>query len=221
MEHVLDVYHRPFDPRFPVVAMDEQPIQLLRHTREVIPARPTINGLAGHPERIDYEYERNGTACIFMFIAPFQNWRRVVAREHRTKIELAEEVEQVVMRDFASAERVTLVWDNLNTHTMGAFYERYKPEYAREIIRRCEFVSTPVHGSWLNIAENELSVLTRQCLNVRMSDMANVRLAILAWSDYRNLHSKGVDWQFDTDDARSKLQSIYPIYRFENEQSRN
>ncbi len=149
MENVLDVYHRPFDPRFPVVVMDEQPIQLLRHTREVIPARPAINGFDGHPERIDYEYERNGTASIFLFIAPFQNGRRVVAREQRTKIELAEEVEQIVMHHFASSERVTIIWDNLNTHTMGAFYERYRPAYAREIVRRCEFVSTPVHGRWL------------------------------------------------------------------------
>ena len=113
MEEILEVYHRPFDPRFPVVAMDEQPIQLLQHTRRVIPARPAINGLAGHPERIDYEYERNGTASIFMFVAPFQNWRRVIAREQRTKLEWAEEVEQIVMHDFASAEKVTIVLDNL------------------------------------------------------------------------------------------------------------
>lgn len=216
MEEVLDVYHRPFDPRFPVVAMDEQPIQLLRHTRSVIPARPAINGFDGHPERIDYEYERNGTACIFMFVAPFQNWRRVTAREHRTKMDWAEEIEQLVMRDFVSAERVTIVLDNLNTHTKGALYTRFAPAYCREILRRCEFVYTPVHGSWLNIAENELSVLTRQCFNVRMNDIGNVRRAISAWTDYRNEHARGVDWQFSTDDARRKLKSVYPIYQFES-----
>lgn len=217
MEQVLDLYHQPADPRFPVVAMDEQPIQLLKHTREVIAARPASEGFAGHPERVDYEYERNGTASIFMFIAPFQNWRRVVVREKRTKIELAEEVEKIVMHDFASAERVKLVLDNLNTHTMGAFYERFSPKYAREIIRRIDFIYTPVHGSWLNIAENELSVLTRQCLNVRMNDIENVRHAISAWSNYRNENSKGVDWQFSTDDARTKLKSIYPVYQFRND----
>ena len=217
MEEILEVYHRAFDPRFPVVAMDEQPIQLLQHTREVIPARPAMNGLAGHPERVDYEYERNGTASIFMFVAPFQNWRRVVAREQRKKTDWAEEIEQLVMHDFASAEKVTIVLDNLNTHTKGAFYTKFKPEYCREILRRCEFIYTPVHGSWLNIAENELSVLTRQCLNVRMNDMENVHRAIAAWTDYRNSHAKGVDWQFTTDDARRKLKAIYPVYQFENE----
>ena len=157
MEEILDVYHRPFDPRFPVVAMDEQPIQLLQHKRQVIPARPAINGFDGHPERVDYEYERNGTACVFMLVAPFQNWRHVSVREQRTKWDWAEEIEQLVMRDFGSAEKVTIVLDNLNTHTKGSFYTRFKPDYCREILRRCEFVYTPVHGSWLNIAENELS----------------------------------------------------------------
>jgi hypothetical protein len=189
MENVLEVYHRPFDPRFPVVAMDEQPIQLLQHTRQVIPARPNENGFAGHPERVDYEYERNGTASVFMFVAPFANWRRVSVREHRTKWDYAEEVEQVVMRDFAEAEKVTLVQDNLNVHTIGAFYTRFKPDYCREILRRCEFVNTPVHGSWLNIAENELSVLTRPCLSVRMNDMENVRRAVAAWAAWRNDHA--------------------------------
>ena len=217
MEEILEIYHRPFDPKFPVVAMDEQPIQLLRHTRQVIPARPSGNGCAGHPERIDYEYERNGTASLFMFVAPFQNWRRVSVREHRKKRDWAEEIEQLVMRDFADAEKVTIIQDNLNTHTKGALYTRFKPDYCREILRRCEFAYTPVHGSWLNIAENELSVLTRQCLSVRMNDIENVRRAVAAWTDWRNEHARGVNWQFTTDDARRKLQSLYPVYCFENE----
>jgi len=216
MENVLEVYHRPFDPRFPVVAMDEQPIQLLQHTRQVIPARPNENSFAGHPERVDYEYERNGTACVFMFVAPFANWRRVSVRERRTKWDYAEEVEQVVMHDFADAEKVTLVQDNLNVHTMDALYTRFEPAYCRKILRRCEFVYTPVHGSWLNIAENELSVLTRQCLSVRMNDIENVRRAVAAWVAWRNDHAKGVNWQFTTKDARTKLNSVYPQYLFDD-----
>jgi hypothetical protein len=217
MEEVLEVYHRPHDPQNPVVAMDEQPIQLLQHTHQVIPARPSGNGYTGHPERIDYEYERNGTASVFMFVAPFENWRRVSVREHRTKLDLAEELEQLVMHDFADAKKVTIVWDNLNTHTKGALYKRFSPEYCREILRRCEFVNTPVHGSWLNIAESELSVLTKQCLCGRLGSMAEVRKQVAAWTAWRNDHAKGVDWQFTTDDARIKLDSVYPKYHFDNE----
>ena len=164
---------------------------------------------------------------ILMFVAPFHNWRRVSVREQRTKRDWAEEMEQLVMHDFADAEKVTIVLDNLNTHTKGALYTRFSPEYSREILRRCEFVYTPVHGSWLQCcffvkrngacAENELSVLTQQCLSVRMNDLDNVRRAVTAWTTWRNNHSKGVDWQFTTDDARKKLKSIYPIYHFENE----
>jgi hypothetical protein len=182
MEEVLEVYHRPPDSQNPVVAMDEQPIQLLKETRPIIPAMPAGNGHAGHPERVDYEYERNGTESVFMFVAPFENWRRVSVREHRTKRDWAEEIERLVMHDFADAKKVTIILDNLNTHTKGALYKRFSPEYCREILRRCEFVYTPVHGSWLNIAESELSVLTRQCLSVRMNDMDNVRRAVAAWT---------------------------------------
>jgi hypothetical protein len=217
MEEILDVYHRPFDPRFPVVAMDDQPIQLLRHKRLVIPARPSENGHAGHPERVDYEYERNGTASVFMFVAPFENWHRVAVREHRTKRDWAEEIEQLVMHDFASAKKVTIVLDNLNTHTKGALYTRFLPEYCREITRRCEFINTPVHGSWLNIAECELSVLTKQCLCGRIGNIDEVRKQVAAWTAWRNDHAKGVHWQFTTNDARIKLNSVYPKFHFDNE----
>ena len=217
MEEVLEVYHRPFDPENPVVAMDEQPIQLLLDTRIVIPAVPASNGRAGHLERVDYEYERNGTASVFMFVAPFENWRRVSVREHRTKPDWAEEIEQLVMHDFKGAKKVTVVLDNLNTHTKGALYTRFAPAYCREILRRCDFVNTPVHGSWLNIAENELSVLTRQCLNGRMGSMDEVHRRVSAWTNYRNDHAKGAHWQFTTADARIKLASVYPKFQFGNE----
>jgi hypothetical protein len=216
MEEVLEVYHRPPDPQNPVVAMDEQPIQLLKHTREVIPAKPASNGHAGHPERVDYEYERNGTACVFMFVAPLANWRRVSVREHRTKRDWAEEIEQLVMHDFADAKKVTIVLDNLNTHTKGALYKRFPPEYCREILRRCEFVYTPVHGSWLNIAESELSVLTKQCLCGRIGSLDEVRKQVAAWTAWRNTHAKGVHWQFTTDNARIKLNSVYPVFQFDD-----
>jgi len=217
MEEVLEVYHRPPDPENPVVAMDEQPIQLLKETRPTIPARPGGNGHAGHPERVDYEYERNGTASVFMFVAPFENWRRVSVRKHRTKSDWAEEIEQLVMHNFADAKKVTILLDNLNTHTKGALYTRFSPEYCREILRRLEFVYTPVHGSWLNIAESELSVLTKQCLCGRMNDMDNVRCAVAAWTDWRNDHAKGTHWQFTTDDARIKLDSVYQKFHFDNQ----
>jgi len=217
MEEVLEVYHRPPAPENPVVAMDEQPIQLLKHTRLIIPAQPACDGHAAHPERVDYEYERNGTASVFMFVAPFANWRRVSVREHRTKRDWAEEIEQLVMHDFASAKKVTIILDNLNTHTKGALYTRFLPEYCREIIRRCDFIPTPVHGSWLNIAESELSVLTKQCLCGRIGSMDEVRKQVAAWTAWRNNHAKGVHWQFTTNDARIKLDSVYPKFHFDNE----
>ena len=222
MEEVLEIYHRPPDPENPVVAMDEQPIQLLKETREMIPAQGASNGHAGHPERIDYEYERNGTAsapknCYSMFVAPFENWRRVSIREHRKKRDWAEEIEWLVMHRFKDAKKVTIILDNLNVHTKGALYTRFEPMYCREILRRCEFIYTPIHGSWLNIAESELSVLTRQCLCGRMNDIENVRRAVAVWTAWRNDHSKGVNWQFTNDDARIKLQSVYPKFLFDNE----
>jgi len=215
MEEVLEIYHRPPDPENPVVAMDEQPIQLLKETREIIPAQPASNGHTGHPERVDYEYERNGTASVFMFVAPFENWRRVSVREHRKKRDWAEEIEWLVMQRFKDAKKVTMILDNLNVHTKGALYTRFEPTYCREILRRCEFIYTPIHGSWLNIAESELSVLTRQCLCGRIGSLEEVRKQVAAWTAWRNDHSKGVNWQFTTDDARIKVNSIYPHFQFD------
>jgi len=216
MEEVLEVYHRPFNPRNPVVAMDDQPGQLHKDVRAPIPAVPTQNGHAGHPERPDSEYERNGTVCVFMMVAPFLNWRRVSVREHRTKLDWAEEIERLVMHDFKNADKVTIIMDNLNVHTKGSFYTKFAPEYCREILRRCEFIYTPIHGSWLNIAESELSVLTRQCTDRRIGTLEQYRQAVVAWMNYRNARAKGVNWQFTTDDARIKLTSVYPSFQFEN-----
>lgn len=205
MEEVLDTYAKPYDPRYPKVGMDEQPIQLLKETR--LPVAATKN----HPRRVDYEYERAGTASIFMFCEPLSGWRRVTVRERRTKIDWAIEVEELLRTRYASAEKVTLICDNLNTHTKGAFYEAFAPEKAREILRRLEFCYTPKHGSWLNAAENELSSMTRQCVKGRrFGTIDDLRSETAAWYEQTNAKQRGVDWQFKVDDARIKLKSVYP-----------
>jgi hypothetical protein len=205
MEEVLDLYARPYDPRYPVLCMDEQPIQLLKETRTPIAATKK------HPRRVDYEYERAGTASIFMFCEPLAGWRHVTVRPRRTKVDWAEEVEELLRVRYASAAKVILVCDNLNTHTKGAFYEAFEPERARSLVRRLEFCPTPKHGSWLNIAENELSSMTRQCLKGRrFATVPEVRDETTAWHDHSNERQRGVDWQFKIDDARSKLKSVYP-----------
>ncbi len=205
MEEVLDTYAEPFDARRPVVCMDEQPIQLLNETRLPIPATKE------HPRRVDYEYERAGTASIFMFCEPLSGWRQVTVRERRTKIDWAIEVEQLLRTRYASAEKVILICDNLNTHTKGAFYEAFEPETARAIVRRLEFRHTPKHGSWLNIAENELSSMTRQCVTGRRFGTIDVlRSETAAWQEQSNAKQRGVNWQFQVDDARFKLKSVYP-----------
>jgi len=205
MELVLDTYHRPYDSKYPVVCMDEQPIQLLKETRTPIPATKS------HPRRVDYEYERCGTASIFMFCEPLASWRQVSVRERRTKIDWAMEVEELLKTRYASAEKVILVCDNLNTHTWGAFYEAFDPERARAIVRRLEFCYTPKHGSWLNIAENELSSMTRQCVTGRrFATIDQLRSETSAWHTASNTAQRGIGWQFKIDDARIKLKSIYP-----------
>ena len=161
MEEVLEIYARPYDSRYPVLCMDEQPIQLLKETRTPIAATKR------HPRRVDYEYERAGTASIFMFCEPLAGWRQVSVRERRTKVDWAQEVEELLRTRYESAKKVILVSDNLNTHTKGAFYETFAPEKARSLVRQLEYCHTPKHGSWLNIAENELSSMTRQCVNGR------------------------------------------------------
>ena len=205
MELVLETYAQPYDAKYPVVCMDEQPIQLLKETRVPIPATKD------HPRRVDYEYERAGTASIFMFCEPLASWRQVTVRGQRTKIDWAREVAQLLRTRYAVAEKVILVSDNLNTHTMGAFYDAFPPEEARAIVRRLEFRHTPKHGSWLNIAENELSSMTRQCVTGRrFATVDLLRSQTTAWHTSSNAKQRGVDWQFKICDARRKLKSVYP-----------
>ena len=205
MERVLDVYAREYDPACPVLCMDEQPVQLHKETRCPIAATPN------HPKRVDYEYERAGTASIFMFTEPLSGWRQATARLRRTKVDWALEVTALMAGRYADCEKVLLVCDQLNTHTIGAFYEALEPDKARRVVRRIEFCHTPKHGSWLNVAENELSAMTRQCVKGRrFGTIQTLREEIAAWSSETNNLQKGVDWQMKVEDARVKLTSIYP-----------
>jgi len=205
MEDVLETYATPYDAAFPVVCMDEQPVQLFKETRVPIPASKA------HARRVDYEYERAGTACIFMFAEPLSGWRQVDVRPHRTKVDWAVEMEALLRTRYADAEKVILVCDNLNTHTKGAFYEAFPPDQARAIVQRLEFRFTPKHGSWLNIAENELSSMTRQCLSGRrIPNIEMLREEADAWATCSNDKQRGVDWQFTIENARHKLKSLYP-----------
>ena len=205
MEEVLETYEKPYDSACPVLCMDEQPVQLIRETRTPIPATKE------HPRRIDYEYERAGTASIFMFAEPLAGWRQATARETKTKIDWAVEVAALLEGRYAKVPQIILVSDNLNTHTKGAFYEAFPPERARTLVRRIRFCHTPKHGSWLNIAENELSSLTRQCVSGRrFGEIATLQSEIAAWSSDVNDTQRGVDWQMKIGDARRKLKSLYP-----------
>ena len=205
MEDVLETYSKPYDPACPVLCMDEQPVQLLKETRKPIPATKE------HGKRVDYEYERAGTANIFMFTEPLAGWRDVTVRKTKTKFDWATEMASLLEGRYAQCEQVILVCDNLNTHTKGAFYEAFEPERARQLVRRIEFCYTPKHGSWLNIAENELSSLTRQCVaGRRFGDIETLQAETSAWSSDVNGTQRGVDWQMKIDDARCKLKSVYP-----------
>lgn len=181
MEDVLDIYALPFNESIPVLCMDEQPIQLLNEKRLPIP------GTQKHVKRVDYEYERAGTACIFMFTEPLSGWRKVSVRSQRTKVYWAFEMAELLQTKYAAAEKVILVCDNLNTHTRGAFYEAFPAEIAREIVKRIEFHYTPKHGSWLNIAENKLKAMTRQCLkDRRIGDIDTLQQQTKAWETSTN-----------------------------------
>lgn len=205
MEDVLALYARPYDSRFPVVCMDEQPVQLIRDCHATLAASHHA------PVRVDYEYERLGTASIFMFTEPLAGWRHATARPRKTKVDWAEEVATLLDGRLAAAERVILVSDNLNTHTISAFYEAYEPAVARAYIERLELRHTPKHGSWLNIAENELSAMTRQCLSRRrIPTVEMLNEEISAWALDANNRQKGVHWHMTVDDARVKLASLYP-----------
>jgi len=204
MEDVLDVYCRPYDAARPVVCMDETCKQLVAEVRPPIPAGP------GRPQRYDVEYERRGVAEVFLFTEPLGGWRRTAVTEHRARLDWAGQIRQLLEVDYPQAEAVVLVMDNLNTHGIGSLYEALEPEVARGLAQRLEIHHTPKHGSWLNIAEIELGVLSRQCLDRRMDAIETVRTECSAWDRQRNQQQKGVDWRFTTADARIKLKRLYP-----------
>ena len=204
MERVLDVYQRPEVPALPVVAMDERPVVLHEDIRPGISAKP------GRIARVDYEYNRTATATAFLFTDPFAGWRRVSIRERRTAIDWAQEVKFLLDAVYPEAQRVTLVCDNLNTHKIASLYKAFAAEEAQRVSSRLELVYTPKHGSWLNIAEIELSVFSRQCLNRRIPDLETLRSEVEAWQAYRNQTANRVNWRFTTKDARIKLKRLYP-----------
>ena len=204
MEDVLKVYERPYNEQFPVVCMDEQPTQLIKETRKKLAI-----GL-GRPECVDYEYERNGTATNFMFTEPLAGWRKVNVRLRKTAVDWADEIKELLDEDYPDVEKVVLICDNLNTHKVASFYEAFEPKEARRLFERLEIHYTPKHGSWLNVAEIELSVFTKQCLDRRIPDIEILRQEAKAWYGRRNVSQKSVDWQFTTEDARIKLKKLYP-----------
>jgi hypothetical protein len=205
MEDVLDVYHRPFDAARPLVCLDEASKQLIGETVQPLPPEP------GQPERFDYEYVRNGTANLFMVSEPLLGWRVVHVTERRTAKDFAEVVRWLAEEVHPEAETIVLVMDNLNTHKLASLYEAFPPEQARRIAERLEIHHTPKHGSWLNMAEIELSVLSRQCLDRRIESMDDLRQEVSAWEDERNERQVEVNWQFTTADARIKLRRLYPV----------
>jgi transposase len=203
MEQVLDVYKRPYDPQFPVVCMDESPRQLIDEIRTPTTCSP------GKPSRYDYEYKRCGTCNIFMGNEPLTGTRMVEVTKRKTKIDWAQFIEKIAGR-YEKAQKITLVMDNLNTHKPGSLYEVFEPEKAKQLWDRFEFVFTPKHGSWLNMAEIELNVLIGQCLNRRIADIEVMRSEVKAWEAARNSLEARVNWQFTTEDARIKLKRLYP-----------
>ena len=205
MEDVLDVYHRPFDEKRPLVCLDEASKPLIGETVPPLPPEP------GQPERFDCEYVRNGTANLFMISEPLLGWRAVQVTERRTAKDFAEVVRWLAEEVHPEAEKIVLVMDNLNTHKLASLYEAFPPEQARRIAERLEIHHTPKHGSWLNMAEIELSVLSRQCLNRRIESMDEMRREVAAWEEERNERQVEVKWQFATADARVKLRRLYPV----------
>jgi hypothetical protein len=206
MEDVLAVYARPYDAKRPVVCMDEKPYQLLSPSRPSIPMKP------GMPEREDYEYIRNGTCSIFIFAEPLGGWRYAEAFPQRTRKDWASRIQWLLDGQYPDAEKVVLVMDNLNTHAISSLYEAFPPEEAFRLAQRLEIHHTPKHGSWLNIAEVELSAMARQCLGQRrIPDVPALNAELAAWHARRNKAQKGVDWQFTADDARAKLKRLYPV----------
>jgi len=209
MENVLGVYKRRYDPSRPVICFDEKSKQLVGEMAEPMPAVP------GRVECRDYEYVRNGTANLFMLVEPLRGWRQVSVTARRTKLDFAAQMKELVDIHYPKAKKITLVMDNLNTHRMSCLYEAYAAEEARRIIDKIEVVHTPKHGSWLNMAECELSVLAKQCLGDRIGEEATLRERVSMWKQDRNNRSKKIDWQFQSADARIKLRQLYPQIQME------
>ena len=207
MEDVLEVYKRPYDPQRPLICMDEMPKQLLTDTRETLPVQP------GKAERFDYEYKRGGVADLFMLFEPLAGKRHIEITDQRRRIEWAEAMRIVADELYPDAEKIVVVLDNLNTHVLAAFYLTFAPCEARRLIERFEFHYTPKHGSWLNMAEIELSALVRQCLDRRIPDKDSLIREVKAWEDQRNSEVVKVHWQFTTADARIKLKNLYPKFQ--------
>jgi DDE superfamily endonuclease len=204
MEDVLEVYHRPHDPEFPVVCVDETSKQLISETRIPIKAKP------GQPARHDYEYERNGTANLFMMFAPLEGWRHVEVTDRHTAVDFAHMLRDLSDTHFPGAKKIVLMEDNLNTHKPASLYEAFPAAEARRLVERFEWHYTPKHGSWLNMAESELSVLSGQCLDRRIPDKQTLTEEVAAWEHARNKKHVKADWQFTTADARVKLKRLYP-----------
>jgi len=206
MEDVIEVYHRPHDPDRPVVCVDETSKQLIAETRVPIPAKP------GHPRRIDYEYKRNGTANLFMMFAPLEGWRHVKVTDRHAAIDYAQVLKDLSDTHFPKAGKIVLVQDNLSTHKPASLYEAFPAEEARRLVERFEWHYTPKHGSWLDLAESELSVLSRQCLDRRIPDKDTLIKEVAAWQNDRNKKHAKADWHFTTADACVKLKRLYPHY---------
>jgi molybdenum cofactor biosynthesis enzyme MoaA len=206
MEDVLSVYHMPYDPGYPVVCMDESNKQLVGEVRVPIPGRQ------GQVKRIDDEYVRNGVTEIFMEVEPLAGKRHVAITERRTRKDWAQQIKSMLDVRYPEAIKVRLVMDNLNTHSIASLYETFEPQEAQRLASRLEIHHTPKHGSWLNMAEIELSVLKGQCLNRRIAEMSTMKAEVLAWENHRNNNEKAINWQFTTDDARVKLKRLYPTF---------
>lgn len=204
MEDILDLYAEAYDPRYPQVCFDERPVQLLADVYDPLPMYP------GQIRRYDHEYERNGTANLFVFCQPLAGWRQVKATQHRKKTDFAECMQELVDIHFPDAELIKIVLDNVNTHTPGALYDAFPPEEARRILRKLEFHYTPIHGSWLNMAEIEISILSRQCLKQRIGSMEQLHTVAHWWTKQRNGEQAMIDWCFDVTRARTKLARLYP-----------
>ena len=212
MEDVLDVYERPYDPKRPLVCLDETTKQLVAEVRTSLPAAPARDGKPGRPARYDYEYERKGVSSLFLLCEPLRGWRHVTVTERRTKRDWAHVIKDLVDVYYPDAETIVLVQDNLNTHTPASLYEAFPPAEAKRLADKLELHYTPKHGSWLNMAEIELNVLASQCLDRRLPDRETLEQEVSAWVTDRNAAIRTINWRFTTDDARIKLDHLYPVF---------